>query len=123
LLEHRSAKLRWKSLREALPATERRPVRLRRVFEEWRGDLPGLCAAPPTLAMAVVGQAAVDERISPKTENRLLTGLLRHWALRRPLPPEVGGLECKQSIASLADRRLRRTAYFQRMTQEESHAI
>lgn len=40
---------------------------------------------PPSLALAVLGQARMDERLNPETESALLTKLLTFWALRATL--------------------------------------
>lgn len=103
LLGHRSARLHWRSLREALPAPARSPARLRHLLTAWGGDSGQLCYAGPTLAMAVIGQAAADERLSPVAENRLLTLLLRHWALQRGLSRQALTV-CRRQLDPLSRR-------------------
>ncbi|MFC3282952.1 hypothetical protein [Litchfieldella rifensis] len=104
LLDHRSTRLHWRSLREALPASTRSPTRLRQLFTAWAGDTAQLCRVGPALAMATIGQAAADERLSATTENRLLTLLLRHWALKRLLPQQAGITVCQRQLDPLANR-------------------
>jgi hypothetical protein len=43
--------------------------------------------APPTLALAVIGQARARGRISPEQESATLSNLLTHWAARSVLVP------------------------------------
>ncbi|HJV36395.1 hypothetical protein [Geomonas sp.] len=82
LLRHRPARLKGRSLAEALRAPERLPERLRELYEAWRAT-PGLVRrAPPSLAVAVIGQAKMDGTIAPYEESALLADLLRHWALQ-----------------------------------------
>jgi len=38
--------------------------------------------APPSLVFAVIGQAKMDGAITPEEESRVLTELLRYWALK-----------------------------------------
>ncbi|MEW5249783.1 hypothetical protein [Microbulbifer discodermiae] len=94
LLEHRSARLHWRSLREVLPVSARSPARLRRLFASWAGDTAKLRSVAPTVAMAAIGQAAADNRLSPAAESSLLTALLRHWALNRTLTHPAGTTIC-----------------------------
>ncbi|SDK75918.1 hypothetical protein [Microbulbifer yueqingensis] len=94
LLEHRSTRLHWRSLREALPASARSPTRLRQLFRSCGGDISQLCNISPTLAMATIGQAAADKRLAPTTESRLLRQLLRHWALKRVIAQKTDNAIC-----------------------------
>ena len=86
LLEHRPATLGGLALHEALPAARRRPERLRALFERAEGEPAALYRLRPSLAFAVLGQAAWDGRLGPKSESDLIASLLRRWALRRALP-------------------------------------
>ena len=86
LVNHRPRSLRGKSLAEALASEERGPDRLRFMHDQWRAR-PGLIAsAAPSLVFAVIGQAKADNRIMPEEESRLLSDLLRGWALRGSFP-------------------------------------
>ena len=82
LLAHRPPSLHGRRLGDALRSDDRHPERLAALYTEWRGGLPELVKAPPTLAFAVLGQARLDGRLSPERESALLAKLLRHWAWR-----------------------------------------
>ena len=41
--------------------------------------------APPTIAFAVIGQARIDDRITPEEESVVVGKLLNHWALQSTL--------------------------------------
>ncbi len=85
LINHRPKSLGGKSLREVMPVAERAPNRLLAMHQQWR-QMPGaMRAAPPTLAFAVLGQARASGVISPEEEARLLSGLIRYWALTSTL--------------------------------------
>jgi hypothetical protein len=80
LLNHRPRALRGHSLMEVMDLAERQPRQLVARFEQWRSS-PGLMTqAPPTLALAVLGQAKVNGLISPEHESDTLASLLTHWA-------------------------------------------
>jgi hypothetical protein len=85
LVEHRPASLRGRSLREVLTATQRRPASLRMLYQSWRAGPEQLRSVPPSLAMAVLGQARADGALMPEAESRLLDELLTHWSLRSTL--------------------------------------
>jgi hypothetical protein len=89
LLGHRPARLRGRSLYEALADESRRPDRLAASYRAWGVSPDGLRAAPPTLAFAVIGQARADGRITPEEESHLLADLLTYWALRSALDTSV----------------------------------
>jgi hypothetical protein len=89
LAHHRPPKLRGASLAEALRVHERTPARLAAYWQTWLRQRDELRRAPPSLAFAVIGQARAEERITPEAESRLLTKLLRYWALRGAL--EING--------------------------------
>lgn len=79
--EHRPLKLKGKQLHEIFPLHERQPQQLRALYQQWKKDMNLLAKQRPSLVFAVVGQARADNVITPFTENRLLTKMLRHWAL------------------------------------------
>ncbi|RBL91161.1 hypothetical protein [Chitinophaga flava] len=79
--EHRPPKLKGKQLHEIFPLHERQPHQLRVRYQQWKKDLSLLARQRPSLVFATIGQARADNVITPFTENRLLTKMLRHWAL------------------------------------------
>jgi hypothetical protein len=85
LLGHRPAGLGGRGLGEVLRRPDRRPEHLLGLFEAWRTDPAALYAAPPSLAMAVLGQARAASRLTPERESRVVGNLLTHWALRSTL--------------------------------------
>ena len=78
---HRPPKLNGKQLHEIFPLHERQPQQLRAHYQQWKKDMNLLAKQRPSLVFAAVGQARADNVITPFTENRLLTKMLRHWAL------------------------------------------
>lgn len=87
LAGHRPRSLRGQTLADALPVRARQPRRLRQLFSETGTDRPSLRRLPPTLALAVLGQAKADGRLGAKAESDTLALLLNHWALRDLLRP------------------------------------
>lgn len=85
LVNHRPKALRGKSLREVMPVEERQPARLAEAWQAWRNSPERMSKASPTLAFAVIGKARADGNVSPEEESRIISELLRHWALRRAL--------------------------------------
>jgi hypothetical protein len=83
LINHRPEALRGKSLREAMAVEQRQPARLAGYYHEWRASPALLHSLSPSMVFAVIGQAKVDNKISPEQESRVLANLLRDWALRR----------------------------------------
>jgi hypothetical protein len=81
LAAHRPASLGGLSLRGALQPEDRVPARLQALYRRWSGDAGVIAAAPPTLAMAVLGQAKFDGELSPIVEGELHSKLLQAWAL------------------------------------------
>jgi hypothetical protein len=83
IVEHRPRSLGGRSLRDILPLAERSPARLAAQFSSWQRR-PGLMhAAPPSFALAVLGQARARNELTPEDESRIFRSLLTHWALRR----------------------------------------
>lgn len=99
LAQHRPKALRGHSIGEALAAQERAPERLGVLFRGWKESLARLREVPATLAFAVIGQARMDNQISPETESRLVADLLTWWALR-------GTLDMSELCASQARARV-----------------
>jgi hypothetical protein len=85
LVDHRPPKLRGASLREVMAVEERQPPRLAALYDSWRSAPERVRVAPPSLVMAVIGQAKADGMLGPEEESRLVERLLRYWALRRTL--------------------------------------
>ena len=85
LAEHRPRRLRGRSLAEVLAGAERRPAALAWQFSAWQTQPALMYAARPALVFAVIGQARLENRLSPEDESQLLAKLLTHWALASTL--------------------------------------
>ena len=85
LLGHRSPALRGQRLGDIWPRRERHPARLVQLHREWGGDIAVMARQAPSLVFAVIGQAKAAGLISPEAESRLLSILLRAWAVRSSL--------------------------------------
>ena len=85
LAGHRPASLRGLSLARVFPLESRQPKRLRELYRTTGGQVRGLRRLPPTLALAVLGQAKQDRRIAPELESTTVASLLTAWGLRRAL--------------------------------------
>jgi hypothetical protein len=83
VLEHRPKALRGKSLWQIFPVAARQPARLRAVYRDWQQEPDAIYRARPGLVFAAVGQARADQTISPFEENKLLSQVLRQWALMK----------------------------------------
>jgi hypothetical protein len=97
LVNHRPVALRGRTIAEALGTHQRQPRRLRALWQWWRREPRAMRAARPSLVFAVIGQARVDQRISPEMESSILGHLLSHWALVSTFAPT-------QTVASSAAR-------------------
>ena len=82
LANHRPRRLGGQALREVLSVEERQPERLIALWKSWRGAPAQMREAPPTLALAALGQARADGTLEPERESRLVSELLTYWALR-----------------------------------------
>ena len=82
LLEHRPGSLGGRTLRVAVASIDRQPARLNALHRSWRASPLLMRDAPPSLVFAVIGQAKMDGAITPEEESRVLTELLRYWALK-----------------------------------------
>jgi len=89
ILAHRPSSLRGRSLGEVLDTAPRQPQRLRATLDDWLIEPMRMYRMSPALVLAVLGQAAADERLSPQGESRLLGKLLTHWALQSVLRTPV----------------------------------
>jgi hypothetical protein len=85
LTSHRPRALRGAPLIRAFDLPSRRPERLRALFRESRGRSTALQSLPPTLALAVLGQAKQDRLLSPERESRIVADLLTRLGLQRAL--------------------------------------
>ena len=83
LLDHRPAPLKGMAFREVFPLATRQPAQLRQLYRHWQTQPDAIYKARPGLVFATVGQARVDHTIAPSEENRLLTQVLRQWALMK----------------------------------------
>jgi hypothetical protein len=85
LIDHRPKALHGKRLIEVFPIPERQPARLQALYEAWKKSPREMRKAAPTLALAVLGQAKQDRKLSPRAESETVADLLNRWALRRAL--------------------------------------
>jgi hypothetical protein len=87
LVTHRPPALRGKALGEVMDLDARRPGRLEALRRAWGAVPARIRTTPPSLALAVIGQARAWGRMSPEEESRMLADLLQYWALRTTLQP------------------------------------
>lgn len=87
LKDHRPETLKGRSLGEAMEAADRSPHRLMALFRIWTVTPAEMYRAPPTLVLAVLGQAKANGAIGPEDESDLISKLLIHWAMRSTLEP------------------------------------
>lgn len=83
VLNHRPTSLHGEAFREVFPIATRQPGQLRRLHRLWQQQPDAIYKARPGLVFATVGQARADSAMSPDEENRLLTQVLRQWALMK----------------------------------------
>jgi hypothetical protein len=111
LAAYRPRSLRGRSLRDVLPLAERRPAQLVSLERSWGGELGRMQNQPPSLVLAVLGQARARGALTPEEESRLVARLLSYWALRStldlseacaPLPSVIanGGQRAQQLAAA-----------------------
>ncbi|MGF1551907.1 MAG: hypothetical protein ACFBWO_05300 [Paracoccaceae bacterium] len=91
LATHRPARLDGDDLESALDTGARRPARRRARSRQWAERPAALRTAAPTIAVAVLGQARLDGRLTPEGEAAVLRRLLDAWALGRALAAEPAG--------------------------------
>ena len=107
LVNHRPPSLRGGSLKQILAEEERRPARLADYYRAWRSRPSLMRRAPPSLVFAVMGQARIDETVSPEEESRVIAGMLTYWALRSTLDISsicAGRVAAKPRPPSINDR-------------------
>jgi hypothetical protein len=86
LAAHRPATLRGRTFASAFELAPRQPARLRQLWHQSRANIvDGLQWQPPTIALAVLGQAKQDRLLTPERESRVVAQLLTRWALARSL--------------------------------------
>jgi hypothetical protein len=85
LIDHRPRKLRGKSLAEVMSIRDRQPALLAAYYQSWGGSEMPMRKASPTLALAVIGQARADGKMTPEEESRTVANLLTYWAMRSAL--------------------------------------
>lgn len=83
LLQHRPKMLRGRSLVEVLPINQRTPARLIGHWEQWRINPSAMLQVSPTLAFGVINQAKAVGLLQPEEEGKVVSSLLRAWALGR----------------------------------------
>lgn len=81
VIDHRPVKLKGRSLKEIFPLQQRQPDQLRELYREWKNNYKIMANQRPSLVFAVIGQARADNVITTFSENRVLSRMLKHWAL------------------------------------------
>lgn len=89
LATHRPRGLQGETLAAALTSRAIRPERLAATFDRVRRDRAALRALPPCTAFAAIAQARAELRLEAAAEARMLSDLLRSWALRSALDDRV----------------------------------
>lgn len=103
LANHRPRSLRGRSLMEAIRCDKRRPQQLQILYESWRSSPQKMLAEKPSLVFAAIGQAKADGRITPERESRMLSEMLKQWALKNPM--DVSAVHLKQSLCGPGERK------------------
>ncbi|MDV9177955.1 hypothetical protein R6V09_48525 [Streptomyces sp. W16] len=85
LVGHRPPSLSGARLADLMPRSSRTPALLLARYRRWIRQPDQLRTAPPTLVLAVLGQARAASLITPEEESRLLGELITHWALSSTL--------------------------------------
>jgi hypothetical protein len=81
VVDHRPVKLKGQSLKDIFPLQARHPEQLRIYYRQWRNNYKIMANQRPSLVFAVIGQARADNVITTFSENRVLSKMLKHWAL------------------------------------------
>ena len=82
LADHRPRLLRGVTLADAVRSEVRRPSELMAWFARWRQQPNIYQSIPPTLFLAVLGQARLAGRLTPAEETALVSRVLAYWAMR-----------------------------------------
>lgn len=81
VVNHKPAKLKGIPLMDIFPLQERQPRRLRTYYRQWRNNYKIMTGQRPSLVFAVIGQARADNVITTFSENKVLSRMLKHWAM------------------------------------------
>lgn len=81
VVNHKPVKLKGVSIKEIFPLQQRQPQRLRTYYRQWKNDYKIMNRQRPSLVFAVIGQARADNVITIFSENRVLSRMLKHWAM------------------------------------------
>ncbi|MCC6861136.1 MAG: hypothetical protein IT158_21385 [Bryobacterales bacterium] len=98
LASHRPRSLKGRSLAEVMRIEERVPKKLAEHYQGWRRSWRRMETAPPTLALAAIGQARWNGLLGPEAEGRLVASLLQQWALARAMGENGGGADKKKGL-------------------------
>jgi hypothetical protein len=82
VLQHRPRKLRGRTLLQVMDSAQRQPAKLSSMFRQWSMAPEQMLRWSPSLVFAVIGQAKGDGLLTAGKENRILTRMLTHWALK-----------------------------------------
>lgn len=85
MLSHRPKQCGGRTLAQVMDSVQLQPEQLATVFRQWSGTPRQMYASPPSLVLAVMGQAKSDGRLTAQEENHLMGRLLTHWALKGSL--------------------------------------
>jgi hypothetical protein len=85
VLQHRSAALKERMLKDVFPARTRQPASLRALFRSWNNDVAEMKRYRPSHVFAAIGQARADNILTPERENDILKKMLVSWALKRAI--------------------------------------
>jgi hypothetical protein len=83
LINHSSKEMNGKKLWQLFPLKERTPEKLLNVYRLWRAKKVSLAEMPPTMMLAMLGQAKYDLAIDSSQESKVLATQLRRWAFNR----------------------------------------
>lgn len=83
MIQHRPAALKGKTLPSIFPIASRQPQQLRAWYRQWERQPLAASTHPPTLFLAVIGQAHYDGKLGARRGSVWLSQQLTHWALAR----------------------------------------
>lgn len=82
LANHRPPRLKGVSLADAVRSELRQPSHLMAWYERWQRQPNTSRSIPPTLFLAVLGQARLAGRLTPAEETAQVSRVLAYWAMR-----------------------------------------
>jgi len=85
IINKRFYSLKGKRLIDCLGAESRQPDQLRSLWNEIENKSIEITNMKPTLAFSVLGQAKVDNKLLASNEGKIISTLLRDWAVRRAM--------------------------------------